>query len=260
MTAAAPFSLPRGCLFDGAPAILGLLGDSPVGGIEITRPAAHALPYAGLVAALLARTGFRLDFGGRTPADAIDLIADRLIGRGTLAAERTAFAADVAQIARVMQQVVGGPPPIVSLRSYFAPGDLVWHLDRMSGTAAYRFVWGIGRPAGMALTPASNIDHGRYAAYMRREHALLGRLDTQVSVGQGTVESLWEHRPMQLAALRSGSFPFVIDPARLLVVATGCASIHRVDTPGRAGAYHRSSWGNRDAPGLQLVVTASADA
>jgi hypothetical protein len=57
----------------------------------------------------------------------------------------------------------------------------------------------------------------------------------------------------------SGRFPFLIDPDYDCEIAPGAASIHRVETPAQAGAFHRSSWTNRCAPGLQIVITAAAD-
>ena len=59
--------------------------------------------------------------------------------------------------------------------------------------------------------------------------------------------------------MASGRFPFLIDSARESEVTPGAASIHRVQTPAQPGAWHRSSWANRHAPGLQIVITAAYD-
>jgi len=94
---------------------------------------------------------------------------------------------------------------------------------------------------------------------MRREYPLLCQLDTRVLRTAAPVETLWAHRPAQLAAMVSGRFPFIRDPQMQCEVAPGAASIHRVETPAQPGSYHRSSWANRDAPGFQLVITAASD-
>lgn len=240
----------------GAAAVGAAVDASAAGAVEVPRPALATLPYRGLVKALLARPGFRLDFGTRSPADALDAVVDRLVGPGAWGAERAAFADTMATLAALVAGMAGVASAQLSLRSYFAPGDAVWHLDRMNGEVAYRLVWPIGRPAGMLVTPPETIDRGIYTAWMHREHALLGALDSRVARGEGTPEELWAHRPEQLAALRDGRFPFLIDDRQAAQVTPGAASIHRVDTPGRPGCFHRSSWANRHAPGLQFVATA----
>ncbi len=247
---------PRIALADGAGAVRdALIGSSP-GAVELPRPPLDQLPYRDFVRALLARQGFKLDFNRLAPEEALALVADRLLGPGAFARERSLFAEDIAALKAFLQDLAGGPPPLVAIRTYFAPGDLVWHLDRVSEDAAFRLVWPLGRRAGMRVTPADNIDARLHRAYMRREHALLCRLDTRVARGGGTPEALWAHRPAQLAAMISGDFPFLLDPERQWEIAPGAASIHCVDTPRQPGTYHRSSWANRACPGLQLVITA----
>jgi hypothetical protein len=248
--------IPAATIADGPGAARLSLDRSRAGTVEIARPAIDALPYRGFVRALLERQGFKLEFGGQEPDAALALVADRLLGPGAYVAERAELAADIAALKAFMADLAGGPPPLVAIRTYFAPGDLVWHLDRVAEPAAFRLVWPIGRPAGMRVTPADNIDQARYRAFMRREHALLGRLDTRVLRTGEDVRALWAHRPRQLEALISGEFPFLIDPDRHAEIAPGAASIHRVQTPERQGTYHRSSWGNHASPGLQIVITA----
>lgn len=233
------------------------LDDSPAGAVELARAGLDDLPYRDLVAALLTRQGFRLDFNQLEPDAALTMVSDQLLGPGSFQRERALLAQDISELARFMGALTGAKPQ-VAIRTYFAPGDLVWHLDRLDGSASYRLVWPIGRPAGMCVTPADNIDTDLFRAYMRREHALLCRMDTRVMRSGAAVERLWAHRPAQLEAMKAGHFPFLRDPRRLQQVSPGAASIHRVETPSQAGTYHRSSWANRASPGFQLVITATA--
>jgi hypothetical protein len=213
------------------------------------------LPYRDFVRALLARQGFKLEFHAQEPDSALALVSDQLFGQGAYVRDRDLLAQAISALKAFMADLAGCPAPLVAIRTYFAPGDLVWHLDRMGGSRAFRLVWPIGRPAGMRVTPADNIDEGRYRAFMRREHALLGRLDTRVMRTGEDVRSLWSHRPRQLGELISGQSPFLIDPERHSEIGQGAASIHRVQTPAQQGTYHRSSWENHASPGLQIVVT-----
>src|SRR5687768_1061685 len=243
-------------LSDGPAASGERLGRPDVEAVEIDFPALEDLPYRDFIRALLTRQGFKLEFHGQEPDAALGLVSDRLFGPAAHVRDRDLLAQDIAELKAFMSQLPRDPAPLVAIRTYFAPGDLVWHLDRMAGSRAYRLVWPIGRPAGMRVTPADNIDAARYRAFMRREHALLGRLDTRVMRTGEDVSALWAHRPRQLEALVSGQFPFVIDPERHWEIGPGAASIHRVQTPAQQGTYHRSSWDNRASPGLQIVVTA----
>ena len=243
-------------LSDGPGPARELLGRADVDAVEIARPPLAELPYRDFVHALLGRGGFRLDFHGQEPDAALAVVSDRLFRPRAYLRERELLAQDIAALKVFMARLAGGPQPLVAIRTYFAPGDLVWHLDRVADPAAFRLVWPIGRPAGTRVTPAGNIDDGSYRAFMRREHALLGRLDTRVLRTGEDVRSLWAHRPRQLEALISGRFPFLIDPEKHWEVRPGAASIHRVETPIQRGTYHRSSWENHASPGLQIVITA----
>lgn len=243
-------------LSEGPASVRELFGRPDVEAVEIGRPALPELPYRDFVRALLARQGFKLEFHAQEPDAALALVSGRLFGPGAYTRDRDLLAQAIAELKTFMGQLAGDPAPLVAIRTYFAPGDLVWHLDRMAGSRAYRLVWPIGRPAGMRVTPADNIDGVRYRAFMRREHALLGRLDTRVMRTGEDVGALWAHRARQLEALVTGRFPFVIDPERHWQIRPGAASIHRVQTPVQEGTYHRSSWDNRASPGLQIVVTA----
>jgi hypothetical protein len=234
------------------------LDGSALGAVELPRPLLDDLPYRNLVRALLSRQRFKLDFNRLEPDAALALVCDQLLGPGTFLAERASLAQEIAALAALMGELVG-VRAAVALRTYFAPGDLVWHVDRVHEARAFRLVWPIGRPAGMRVTPRDNIDEALFRAYMHREHPLLCRLDTRVARTGGDVEALWAHRPLQLEAMRSGGFPFLIACDRVCEVTPGAASIHRVETPRQPGTYHRSSWANRHAPGIQIVITAAAD-
>lgn len=246
-------------IIDGPAAARRALDHSALGIVQIDRPAIDELPYCGLVRALLGKQGFKLDFNALSPDAAIALVADRLIGVGTFLAERAVLAADITALAGLAGGLVGGVPSI-AIRTYFAPGDLVWHVDRLKERRAYRLLWPIGRSAGMRVTAADNIDPVLYAAYMQREYPLIGRLDTRVMRGGGTIDQLWPHRPAQVAAMKAGRYPFLRDDQAVYQVASGAASIHRVDTPEQPGTYHRSCWTNHASPGLQVVITVASDA
>jgi hypothetical protein len=236
-----------------------LLHTAGIEAVQIPRPALDDHPFCKFVRALLRAPGFKLDFNGRAAEAVLTMVSDRLIGPGAFPAELRSLAEEIRQMQAFAQELAGGPQPQVSLRTYFAPGDLVWHVDRVAERRAFRLLWPLGRPAGMRLTSQENIDPDIYAAYMRREHPLLCRLDSEVLRIGAAVESLWAHRPAQLAAMIAGQFPFIRDPRKEWTVEPGAISIHRVETPVQRGSYHRSSWANRAAPGLQIVITASAD-
>jgi hypothetical protein len=251
-------ALARLALEAGPEAIRAAIDQAAPAIVEIERAAPGELPYRDFVRALLGKQGFKLDFNRLEPDAALAMVSDQLLGPGAFARERVSLAREIAAAAELMGQL-GGARAMVAIRTYFAPGDLVWHVDRVDEATAYRMVWPIGRPAGMRVTPADNIDTDIHRAYMRREHALLGRLDTRVMRTGAPVEALWAHRPAQLDAMISGRFPFIRDPAREIEVAPGAASIHRIETPARPGTWHRSSWDNRASPGLQIVITAASD-
>lgn len=234
-----------------------LLDQSPLGVVEIARPPLDALPYRAFIAALLGKQGFKLDFNRLAPNEALALVSDKLLGPGAFMPERAALAADIAALAAFAGELAGAPSAI-AIRTYFAPGDLVWHVDRVNERTALRLLWPVGRPAGMQVTSADNVDAALHRAYMHREHPLLSRLDTCVMRTGAAVETLWAHRPAQLAAMVSGDFPFIRDPAPIFEIAAGAASIHHVQTPEQPGTWHRSSWANRAAPGFQIVITAAA--
>lgn len=242
----------------GPEAVRGLLARPGIDAVQIERPPLDELPYRDFVHALLGVQGFKLDFNRLSPAEALGMVGDRLLGPGAFARERELFAEDIAALAGFARSMPGGGPPIIAVRTIFAPGDLVWHVDRLNEPVAFRLLWPLGRPAGMRVTGADNIDEAIHRAFMRREHPLLGQLDTRVLRGGGRVEALWAHRPAQLEAMISGRFPFLRDPDKEWEIATGAASVHRVQTGEQAGTYHRSSWANRLSPGLQVVITAAS--
>jgi hypothetical protein len=236
-----------------------LMDDPSIEAVELPAPPLENLPFAALVRALLERQGFRLEFRGQPVVNVIDMVTDQLIGPGTVVHERALLAREIGKVERLASEIVGGGRPQTSIRTYFVPGDLAWHLDRVDGTRAIRLLWPIGRPAGMSVTPANNIDQRLYLACMRREHPLLCALDTRVLHTGAPVETLWAHRPRQLEMLQSGSFPYIRDPGRVSQFDPNAISIHRVETPARRGTWHRSSWANRSSPGFQIVITAAAE-
>lgn len=254
MTALAAVSLANG-----PEAARSLLDRDPLGTVELPRPSLVELPYRDLVHALLGRQGFKLDFNRLDPDSAIALVCDRILGPGAFQNARASFAADIASLAHFVGGLADARPAI-AIRTYFAPGDLVWHVDRVNERTAFRLVWPIGRPAGMRVTSADNIEPEVYRAFMRREYPQLCRLDTRVMRTGEPVERLWAHRPQQIEAMRSGRFPFLRASGLEGEVSPGAASIHRVQTPAQPGTWHRSSWANRHAPGLQVVITVASDA
>ena len=243
---------------DGPAVLREALEISETGAVQLARLA--DLPYVELLTALLKAQGFKLELRGQDPEEVLAKVADQLIGSGAFRTQSAQLADDIRALSALMGGTVGSDhPPQVAIRTFFAPGDLVWHVDRLNERRAFRLVWPIGRPAGMRVTTRDNVDASLFAAFMRREHPLLCRLDTLVARTGRDVETLWQHRPRQLEAMRTGQFPFLIDPAKVWQVAPGAASIHRVETPGAPGTYHRSCWSNRECPGFQIVITAAAD-
>ncbi|MEO6359608.1 MAG: hypothetical protein ABIO43_03410 [Sphingomicrobium sp.] len=246
-------------LEQGSEAARNLLDKPSVEALELARPPLDELPYRDLVRALLGCQGFKLDFRGQKPAAVLAMVTEQLVGPGAFLRERALLAEEIAALETFATGLVGAERAQTSIRTYFAPGDLVWHVDRVNERNAFRLVWPIGRPAGMYVTPATNIDPQMHLAFMRREHPLLCQLDTRVLNAGVDVERLWAHRPAQLAAMTSGRFPFLRDPRHEWQVQPNAISIHRVETPAQRGTYHRSSWANRSAPGLQIVITVAAD-
>lgn len=247
-----------GSLDDPAGDLAALLDEVTVEGVEIPHAALGDVPFRDLVSALLDQPGFRLEFRGQTPDAVLAMVADKLLDGG-FAAERAMLAEQIERLEAFARNLAGGGIPQTAIRTYFAPGDLVWHLDRQIDRIAFRLLWPIGRPAGMIVTAADNIDLPRHLAFMRHEHPLLGQLDTNVLRTGAAAEELWAHRPHELEMMKSGDFPFIIDPDRVWQFDANAITIHRVDTPGHPGTYHRSSWANRHSPGLQIVVTVAAD-
>lgn len=251
--------LARTSIAAGAHAARVLLADPAIDALEIPYPALDDQPYRDFVHALLQKPGFKLALNAQSPADALALASDQLLGPGMFVEQRAALAAEIARLVDFSHQLTSGPPPLVSIRTYFAPGDTVWHLDRSGAHAAFRLLWPLGRPVGMAVTPPENIDQPLHRAYMHREYPLLCQLDTRVLRTGASAEALWAHRPAQLAAMMNDRFPFLRDPSRESTIAPHAASIHRVETQATSGTYHRSSWANRTTPGLQVVITTASN-
>jgi len=111
----------------------------------------------------------------------------------------------------------------------------------------------------MRVTMRDNIDPAIYAAFMRREHPILCRLDREIARTGLPLETLWRHRPMQALSMIVGDYPFLRDPERVDAVNPNFISIHRIETPNMHGTYHRSAWGNRNTPGIQIIFTVTSD-
>ena len=219
-----PYRLTR--VEPGAPAqsVRSALDGAIANTVELPRPALDDLPYRDLVRAIVAAQGFKLEFNRLEPDQAIAMVCDQLLGRGTFARERALLADDIATLAQLMGSLVGARA-LVAVRTFFAPGDLVWHVDRFAGQTAFRLVWPIGRPAGMQVTSRDNIDLDIYRAFMRRECPLLCKMDSAVAQTGAPVERLWADRPEQLEAMQTGRFPFVRDAVQVWEVTPGAASI-----------------------------------
>lgn len=232
-----------------------LMGRSTVDTITFARPPVDQTPYGPFVRALLTAPPFKVDVSRMPPAAAFAALSDQLFGPGKFVAQREVLAREVATVAAFMRDLCGGTPVSIMVRTYFNPGDLVWHVDRSQQTDSLRLLWPMGRPGGMRVTPAGNIDQTLYAPFMRRELPLLCELDRKVfRTGEG-LEGLWAHRPRQMQAMTSGVYPFLRDPAQVWQIQRDAISVHRFHTPRDVGTYHRSAWENRNAPGLQIVMT-----
>lgn len=230
-----------------------LLDRSSVEALQFARPPLDQLPYRDFVRAVV-QARFKADFGRRPPAVALADLSDQLFGPGRFAAEREVLARDIATVA-AFAGALYGKPASVTVRTYFAPGDLVWHVDRSHDADSLRILMPLGRVGGMRVTPADNIDEAIYDPFMRRELPLLCELDRKAMRTGEPLERLWAHRPRQVEAMTLDRNPFLRDPARVYEIQRDAISIHRFQTPKHRGTYHRSAWENRVSPGLQIVMT-----
>lgn len=235
-----------------------MLDRSSVEALEFARPSVDDTPWRDFASALLAVQPFKVDFENR-PADmALAMLADQLLGPGAFRRELELLAHELTILQAFAQRIGGGGPVYTSVRTYFSPGDLVWHVDRSLQPNAIRVLWPMGRIAGMRITPADNLDSTIYKSFMRREFPLIFELDRKTLATGLPLERLWEHRPAQIRSMMSGQYPFLRDPERVWQIQRDAVSIHRFQTPYHTGTYHRSSWENRPKPGLQFVMTTGA--
>lgn len=139
--------------------------------IEIPRPALSEVAYAGLVQRLLAAPPFMSDFSHTLSRTAFRHLCRRVLGHDANDAADGDQSADLllAELAEIehFAQRLCGPRMLVSMRNWFAPGDLVWHVDRSARAAAYRILWPLGRAAGMRVTPRENLAPSIYACWRR---------------------------------------------------------------------------------------------
>lgn len=233
------------------------LFDGRLEAVEIIQPPLETRAFQPLVCALTQGPRFMSDFGEGPIDRALDSLVARLFGRGAFPAERIALSRRLESIADAARTMAGGDRFLTSMRNWFAPGDLVWHVDRSFASRALRVLWPMGRVEGMHVTVSENIDSSVYAAFMRREHPILCKLDRIVADTGAPLEQVWRHRPAQVELLASGAYPYLKDPDRVRRIKPDAISIHRIDTPGVEGTYHRSGWNNRTAPGLQIIMTAT---
>ncbi len=182
---------------------------------------------------------------------------DTHLGPAALVEERKAFVDDFGRVLSFGCALNNGGRVVVSLRNWFAAGDLVWHVDRSARGGALRLLWPLNRKAGMYVTTQDNIDPELYRAYMSREHPLLCRLDRALFDSGESLERLWRHRPRQVQAMRSGIYPFLRQHSHVWQLDPHAIGVHRFETPTTGGTYHRSTWENRDSPGLQVIMTSS---
>lgn len=235
-----------------------LLDLSSVDTIEFARPPVDQTPYGPFIRAMLTAQPFKCDFEGRSPDVAFAMISDQLFGPGRFASERKTLSREVTAVAAFSAALGGGGGVTVTMRTHFAPGDLVWHVDRSLQRDAIRVVWPLGRTAGMRVTTADNIDEQVYRPYMRRELPLLCELDRDAFRTGAPLEALWAHRPRQVEAMTSGRYPFLRDAGKVWEIHRDAISVHRFQTPYHRGTYHRSSWENHSCPGVQIVMTTGA--
>lgn len=234
--------------------LVDLFAQRRVEAVEIPRPQLADTGYAGLVRSLIASPRFMCDFS-QTPSDiAFPRLCRRCLGDDTPPLQVQRLLEDLARIEALARDFCGDRL-LISVRNWFAPGDLVWHVDRSARAAAYRILWPLGRAEGMRIMPRDNLDHDLYAAFMRREHPLLCRLDRDIAATGGSLEALWHYRPRQVRAMIEDDFPFVRDRGRVGAVDASSISIHRIETPRMPGTFHRSAWANRMSPGLQIIIT-----
>lgn len=143
----------------------------------------------------------------------------------------------------------------LGVRNWFTPGDATWHVDRSPRKVAYRVLWCVGRREGLKVTPRANIDLQCHDTFMRREDALLTKLDRDVIRTGLDVNALWSHRPQQVFEMASENFPFIRSKDLIHTFAPTSVSIHKLQTTEQLGTYHRASWANRIRPGLQFIFT-----
>lgn len=167
------------------------------------------------------------------------------------------YSESVLQLFQDLKGLSGINRVLVSVRNFFAPGDLVWHVDRSTKRRAIRVIWPLARDHGTLYTPTENIDLDMHTAYMNREHPLLSLLDRQVFDKNISYRENWHHRPYQVNAMLHCDFPFIKDATKIKEADPDSIAIHRFDTGKSDGTYHCSSSRNEVTPGLQTIFTAT---
>lgn len=234
-----------------------LLSDAAVEALEVSMAIRATGGYRRLAALVTSSAPFMCDFSGQSIEAVLFRLADRICLVG-LEEELWRLTADLERLRWFGMELVQGTRVLMSIRNWFAPGDLVWHVDRSAKARAFRILWPIGRAAGMKVTTKDNIDLRLYNGFMQREHPLLCKLDRKVVETGRNLESLWAHRPKQMNAMICGNYPFLKDPGKVYSLHRDSIAVHRIETPDHCGTWHRSSWENRRSPGLQVIVTATS--
>lgn len=225
--------------------------------LEIEPPPARLSRYQELARRVVDMPRFMLDLGGSWAQihGALHAKLAPVCRARSVLADLSGLLEDIGRVLTWASSLAHARRTLVSVRNWFAPGDLVWHVDRSRRSRALRILWPIGRIAGIHVTSRASIDPVLYRAWMVREHPLLCRLDRMVFETHLPLERLWSHRPRQLRAMVSDDYPFMLDPQARRALRPHAISVHRIETPWHPGTWHRSAFENCHAPGLQLIMT-----
>jgi hypothetical protein len=225
--------------------------------IEILPPRGRANAYQELALRAIELPRFMLDLGGTwtdigaTLNDKLSCVCRDHVSEAVLAQ----LLDDVQRLLAWGASLAGARRTLLSLRNWFAPGDLVWHVDRSRRSRALRILWPLARSGGIYIARRDSIDPVLYRAWMAREHPLLCRLDRLVFESGEPLERVWAHRPRQIHAMRTGEYPFLRDREGEHELDPRAISVHRLETPNDHGTWHRSSYANSQTPGLQFIMT-----
>lgn len=216
--------------------------------------------YSNLTASILRLDPFMLDLGNYSVSTWWQIVEflEKHVPINLVRAEGNKLRSDLETVVRFSRLVLNANRVLVSLRNWFAPGDLVWHVDRSTKPNALRILWPLERRAGMYVTPVGNISVNQYRAYMQREHPLLCRLDRQIYEERSSLDRVWKHRPKQVESMKTGEFEFLANNKKVFQLDPEGVSIHRIESPSWPGTWHHSAWENHKTPGIQVIITATS--